>query len=405
MTRACGSLAIIGLSAALALLATCGGKRSEPGLDSTFLVSWARHLGGAQRVFQAGHFVVGEWEPATQARPAPPTVASFTVDGQPGPSGPGWVLSPGRSANEVVVVRESDTALHYCVYRLSEPGGACRDIPAPDDAPWVFRAAECGSDTTKCLLVRWSRRAGAAAIRLALTVVDADALSAAATHVIEVEGGFYGTADTGGVALNPTQPTAYLLESASKDDPKYYVRAISLASGETQWRAELRQDLDKGGHVRLICAGSGQQVLVASGSTRYGLFSVHSMNVIDAATGTTRPIDVRLDDWRDVLLVRAADGDAVLRVKFSAVRGGLGESPDFDLAAVDQITMSGRLSSLWTARVRPGEAPTSRLASAALSIGKSTLLLAPASGIVVRDPASSTTQEERRRLVEGLIRY
>lgn len=388
----------------MTFLVACGSKAGEPSRESGFLISWASQLGGAQRVFQAGQFVVGEWESFTPAPPAPPAVQTSSIDGQPGPKGYGWVLSAGRSANEVVLVREGDDALRYCVYRLAEPGGACRDLPGPDDSPWVFRAAECGSDTTKCLLVRWTKRAGATAVRIALTVVDADTLSAGITHIVEVEGGFYGTADTENVALNPSQSTAYLLEGASKDDATFHVRAVSLATGGTLWRAQLRRELGPNGHVRMICDAAGERILVATGSTRYDLFSVRALSLVDAESGSVHPIDIQPDDWRDVHLIRATDRDAFIRVKFSAVRAGLGESPDISLASVDQFGASGQLTNLWGRRAGSVDKSRSRQASAALSIGRTTLLLAPGYGSDAKDPASFAIQEERRRLVNGMIR-
>lgn len=376
---------------------------------------WMPVLTGSTRLAVSGKVVIGEWTPTSSPAPAPRELrAVVPVTGEVTQRDRGWLLYPGASPNNAAVIDELDRELTYGVRYFARPASEAIALPQPDGAVWVLRAAVCGSDPGRCAVVRWSpvaggRSDGLSAERLAITVVDANALSIVRTFIIEMTDRFAGTAEIGGVVASPSSPVIFLLEHAASEPDARYVRALDLDTGSQRWRSRLPDAGSEAGDETMTVTPDGYFVIVGRGDQRWDVLALQALTVVDASTGVVSREQALPQTWRHVQLIPAFEGSSTLALEIDVARDG-GESPTMSFVGVGRYNAKLRQfdrvfdPANGMRAVADAEASRRRTPIAAIASGARSLLLVPPGNILAAQDSTPREQQERRRAaVEKLL--
>jgi len=398
------------------LLVGCGGcKKSNPankidaGAHSTVTPNWNPGLADAARLTVSGSFVLGEWVSVLSAEPTPPEIRAFlSATGEQTQRDRGWVLYGGASPNNAVVVDESSTELTYVVRTFSRPANEAVELPPPADGVWPLRAVACGNDPSTCAVVRWAPPAGADSIqsgqaeRLAVTVVDANAMSAQKTFMLQSLDLYAGTTTVGGIYASPTRPELYVVEWDPNDAAALFIRCVSLSTGEDRWRSRLPS---LAGSTRnddqiVLPTPDGSQIVVARGDFAYGVLLLAELSVIDSTTGAITTVPSIPEGWQKVILLPDFDGAAIIALRIQSSRWPGTESPTIAFLGVARFDARSRSFSDLLDPAADAKTPAEveerrwRTPTAGLMVGLHDLLLVPAGSSL---PGQDTTDPDRRR--------
>lgn len=397
-------------SVSLTLLLSCSDSRKPPSPRSRdaptptqLRVRWNPNLTDADRIRVAGGFVIGEWDAGPS--PAPPEIRAFDIAaGTQVLRERGWLLHPGASPAEAVVVDELAKELTYGIRRLGRPAAEVIELPRPDDGTWPLRAAVCGNGAELCAVVRWApltegKPSPDLVERIAVTVVDAGKLTVGKTFVVESTDRFSGNATIGGVTAHPTEPEIYLHEWDRKDRSATFVRAISLTDGSSRWRARLpRIDAHPDADDFLTVTSDGNYIVVARGETRFGLLALAEIAVIEMASGNLSTRSAAPASWQQVVLIPDVAQRSLMAVLANTSQLGLSESPTMGFAGVGRFNAETGSFAMLSG---PVDEPVPQK-GLALELDE-LLLVPPGNALAARDTTPVDQQLRRAEAIERLL--
>lgn len=395
---------------------TSASKDEDAGAAPLMTLHWNAGLADGSRLVASGSFVLGEWASTLAPALTPPEIRAFqTATGDQTQRDRGWVLYAGPSPNKAVVVDESSIELTYGIRTFSRPATEMVALPAPAPGVWPLRGVACGNDPAACAVVRWAPVAGADSIkggqaeRLAVTVVDVNAMTVGRTFILDSLDEYAGHDTTGGVVANPTKPDLYINEWDPNDADALFVRCVSLSTGEQRWRARLPTPegaADVSDQVVLPTA-DGLQLVVGRGDFAWGLLSLAELSVIDAETGAVSTVPSIPDGWSQVILLRDVAGAGIVALRIASWKLGVTESPTMAFLGVARFDARTRTFSEVLDPAADAKTPAeieerrSKVPTDGVVIGPRDVVLAAAGSSV---PGQDTDPALRRRRTDALDR-
>lgn len=397
--------------------------RKRKGLDGPPVsLLWVPALRDAAHVVATGPSLLGEWQPLLAAAPAPPELRAIDpTTGEWTQRDRGWILHAGPSPNDAVIVDEQEEPLTYAIRTFSRPASEAVPLPQPDEGTWPLRGVACAQEPSYCAVVRWAPPRGITAVergkpeRLAITTIDAGSKSVRSTYIIESLDRFAGTSRVGGVFANPTRPDLYIVEWEPSTPATGVLRCIDLRTGDDRWRIKLPDAVTHYGGVgehEFVPTADGSYVVVLRGGGRWGSFSPTGIDVINADTGVITSVAAIPHSWNQVRPLRDLRGPSIVALQVTAVRHGMGESPEYYFHGVVRFdaatqkfsdildTAEGVSSPEAVREIRRREIP-----EAGIMVAPDRLVLVPRGGNTPspQDTTPASTQQRRKEAVDLML--